>query len=72
MTGKVTDDDRSQLRFVALAQEDRVERNGAGRGDILTVDRTVPGQLRERQVVRLQGEEGKARELGQSGVSRSA
>ena len=32
MTGKVTDDDRSQLRLVALAQEDRVERNGAGQG----------------------------------------
>jgi len=63
MAGEVPDDDRSQLRLVTLAQEPRVERNGAGQvGDILTVDGTVPGQLRERQVVRLQGEEGKARE----------
>ena len=49
VAGEVPDDDRSQLRLVTLAQEPRVERNGAGQaGDIPTVDGPVPGQLRER------------------------
>jgi hypothetical protein len=59
----IADDDRPQLPFIPRAQEGRIEGDGAGQaGDVLAVDRAVAGELREREVVRVQREEREPRE----------
>jgi hypothetical protein len=51
----ITDQDRSQLSLIARAKERRVKRNAPGQlSHVLAIDRTIPDELGEGQVVRVE------------------
>ena len=59
----ITNDDRAKLAPIPPAQDCRIEGNGRGQpGDVITIDRTISGQLGQGQVMRVEREKPQASE----------
>lgn len=58
---RVADDDRAEFLSIAGAKEIRIQRDGLCHvSDVVAIDRTVPCEFRQRQVVRIEREKPQA------------